>query len=176
MYTLELTDNYILIYNHKTKKILKEDLQTNIIVNNKIYDFIKLNRKIMEIINKYNLLNSFFKTKFNILVYEKLTPTEAYLLKNIFKTISNINVNLIHVNNLFDNNHLFISGNVLYYNDKRVDKLSKKEYKLVGYNSNYFNLKERITNKYNIKILSYENSNTLIFDKVICLLLIILIV
>lgn len=176
MYTLELTDNYILIYNHKTKKLLKEELQSNIIVNNKIYDYLKLNKKILEIINKYNLLNSFFKTKFNILVFEKLTPTEAYLLKTIFKSISNINVNLIHVNNLFDINHLFISGNILYFNDNRIDKLTKKEYKLVGYNPNYSNLKETISNKYNIKILSYENSSILIFDKVICLLLIFLIV
>ena len=44
MFTFELTDNYILIYNHKTKEIIKEEIPYNIISNNKIYDYLKLNK------------------------------------------------------------------------------------------------------------------------------------
>ena len=58
MFTFELTDNYILIYNHKTKEIIKEEIPYNIISNNKIYDYLKLNIIIIDIINKYKLLNS----------------------------------------------------------------------------------------------------------------------
>ena len=70
MFTFELTDNYILIYNHKTKEIIKEEIPYNIISNNKIYDYLKLNKIIIDIINKYKLLNSLFKTKINILIFE----------------------------------------------------------------------------------------------------------
>ena len=124
MFTFELTDNYILIYNHKTKEIIKEEIPYNIISNNKIYDYLKLNKIIIDIINKYKLLNSLFKTKINILIFENKTPTEIYLLKNLFKNLSNININLIHVSSLFDNKHLFISGNKLYYQDKKVERLN----------------------------------------------------
>ncbi len=97
MFTFELTDNYILIYNHKTKEIIKEEIPYNIISNNKIYDYLKLNKIIIDIINKYKLLNSLFKTKINILIFENKTPTEIYLLKNLFKNLSNINMNKINV-------------------------------------------------------------------------------
>ena len=70
MFTFELTDNYILIYNHKTKEIIKEEIPYNIISNNKIYDYLKLNKIIIDIINKYKLLNSLFKTKINILIFD----------------------------------------------------------------------------------------------------------
>ena len=98
MFTFELTDNYILIYNHKTKEIIKEEIPYNIISNNKIYDYLKLNKIIIDIINKYKLLNSLFKTKINILIFENKTPTEIYLLKNLFKNLSNININLMTAN------------------------------------------------------------------------------
>ena len=176
MFTFELTDNYILIYNHKTKEIIKEEIPYNIISNNKIYDYLKLNKIIIDIINKYKLLNSLFKTNINILIFENKTPTEIYLLKNLFKNLSNININLIHVSSLFDNKHLFISGNKLYYQDKKVERLNNNEYILVGYNENYPKLKEKIYQKYNIKLLQYEDSYRKIFDKVFCLLLIMLIV
>ena len=55
MFTFELTDNYILIYNHKTKEIIKEEISYNIISNNEIYDYLKLNKIIIDIINKYKL-------------------------------------------------------------------------------------------------------------------------
>ena len=55
MYTLELTDNYILIFNHKTNILSKEEIPCNIIINNKIYDFLKLNKIMYDIINKYKI-------------------------------------------------------------------------------------------------------------------------
>ena len=80
MFTFELTDNYILIYNNKTKEIIKEEIPYNIISNNKIYDYLKLNKIIIDIINKYKLLNSLFKTKINmkILIVKYSTKSSVY--------------------------------------------------------------------------------------------------
>ena len=69
MYTLELTDNYILIFNHKTNILSKEEIPCNIIINNKIYDFLKLNNIMYDIINKYKILNSLFKVKIKFKKY-----------------------------------------------------------------------------------------------------------
>ena len=172
MYTLELTDNYILIFNHKTNILSKEEIPCNIIINNKIYDFLKLNNIMYDIINKYKILNSLFKVKINILLFEKSSQSEIYLIKNLFKNISNLTVEIIHPCTYFDNNHLLTSGGKLYYQDKKVDKLLNKDYILVGYNEDYQKLKSQILKKNNCKILEYENSYRTIFDKVLCLLLI----
>ena len=41
MYILELTDEYILIYNKSKKSLIKESIPYNIIKDNKIYDYLK---------------------------------------------------------------------------------------------------------------------------------------
>ena len=125
-----------------------------------------------DIINKYKILNSLFKVKINILLFEKSSPSEIYLIKNLFKNISNLTVEIIHPSTYFDSNHLLTSGGKLYYKDKKVDKLLNKDYILVGYNEDYQNLKSQILKKNNCKILEYENSYRTIFDNVLCLLLI----
>lgn len=119
---------------------------------------------------KYKLTNTFFKTSFYILLFEKITPAEEYLFNRLFNFISNVSLSLIYATNLFNReNHIFISGNILYYNNNVLKKLSeKKEYILIG-NSDlkiYEKYKEYLIKKYKIQILTYENSNMIIYESI----------
>lgn len=119
---------------------------------------------------KYKLTNTFFKTRFYILLFEKITPAEEYLFKRLFNFISNVSLSLIYATNLFNReNHIFISGNILYYNNNVLKKLlEKKEYILIG-NSDlkiYEKYKEYLIKKYKIQILTYENSNMIIYESI----------
>lgn len=166
MYIIELTDKYIIIYDKKNKKIYKEAIPYNVIVNNKIYDFIKLNKILYNIFIKHNYLSHIFKIKVNILSFEKITPSEKYLIKNLLNNLSNINIDIVYPSELFDDNHILISGNKLYLNNKELINPKNKEYIIAGYNTT-----DEIINKieleYNIKLLKYENSTKTIYEKVI---------
>lgn len=165
MYTLELTDNSIIFYNQKTKKLIIEDIPSNVIVNNKIYNFEKLKKILKNIINKQNILNSFFKVKIKILIFEKYTPSDKYLALNLFKDFSNIKPTLIYPLNNYDKKHILISGNKTYHINK--DKLiPKEEYILIGYTKNPDTL-FKIEEELNIKLIKYENSNTIIYEQIV---------
>ena len=41
-FIFELTDDYINIYNKKTKELISVSINSNIIVKNRIYDYLKL--------------------------------------------------------------------------------------------------------------------------------------
>ena len=165
MYVFEFTDNEIKIFNKKTKKLVIEKIPKDIIKNNKIYDFLKLTDKLNKIVYNYKIINTFFRIKIIILVFESITPTEEYLFKSLFVSFSNADVQLININNIFDNRHLFISGDNLYYNNKKIERISKGEYILIGNYDKYSSLKKKIE-KNNITLLEYENSNTIIYEKV----------
>lgn len=176
MYALELTDKYILLYNSKTKTITKEPIPYNVIKDNKIYDIQRLKKIIIKIIDKYKLLNTLFKINIKILIFEKITPSEIYLVKNILKNFSNINIEIVHPSIYFDQTHLLISGDKIYNNNKEIKEYNKEEYILVGYNEKYNEKISEISSQNKIKIYKYENSKQLIFDKIFYLLLIVLIV
>lgn len=163
----ELTDNYILIYNKK-KKILKiENIPANIIKDNKIYDFQKLLIIMNKIFVKNKLNDSFFKTKIYVLIYEKLSPSEIFLIKSLFKNMNISYIKIVHASSILQNNIIFISGNNLYYKDQKLIFLKPKDnYILVGYNNNLNKIKEELIKKYKINILEYENSNTILFEKI----------
>lgn len=166
MYTLELTDEYILIYNNKTKTLIKETIPYNIIKNNQIYDFIRLNKLLSKIIEKNKILNSFFKIKIRILIFEKKSPSEIYLVNKLFNSFLNINLELIYPSKYFDNNHILVSGKVLYLNNKILKNLKEREYIIIGYNEDYEKLQNNISKNYNILTYKYENSVSIIFDKI----------
>lgn len=165
MYTLELTDNSVIFYNQKTKKLIIEHIPSNVVVNNKIYDFEKLEKILKKIINKQNILNSFFKIKIKILIFEKYTPSDKYLALNLFKNFSNIKPKLIYPLNNYDKKHILISGNKTYHINK--DKLiPKEEYILIGYIENP-DIISSIEQELNIKLIKYENSTTIIYEQTI---------
>ena len=166
MYIFEFTDEYIKLYNKKNNLLIKEPIPLNIIVNNKIYDYLKLINILNKIVNKYKVINSLFRIKIKILIFEKLTPSEYYLFKNTFKFTTNIIVELINVNKYFKNNYLIISGNLVYSNNKVLKKLYSKEYILIGNSDNFDLIKKNIENKYKVNLLEYENSDTIIYEKI----------
>ena len=95
-----------------------------------------------------------------------MSPSEIYLFKNAFKSITNAVVEIINVYRYFDSNYIFISGETLYYGNKKLDNLKKGEYVLVGNSDNYESVRDYLIKKYKVKILEYENSNTIIYEKV----------
>lgn len=166
MYVFELTDKEIKIYNQKKKILIKEIIPERIIVDNKIYDYLKFVNVLNKILNKYNIINTLFKVHVKLLLFEKLTPSEVYLCKNAFKSISNVSVDVINIYRYFDDNYLFVSGNILYFENKPLKVLKKGEYILVGNSSDYNEIREQLINKYKIKLLEYENSDMIIYEKV----------
>lgn len=92
------------------------------------------------------------------------------MFNRLFNFISNVSLSFVYVNNLFNRgNHIFISGNILYYKNKVLKKLpEKKEYILIG-NSDlkiYEKYKEYLIKKYKMQILTYENSNMIIYESI----------
>ncbi len=166
MYTFEFTDKEIKIYKTKKKILIKEMIPEKIIVNNKIYDYLKLVSILNKILVKYKIVNTLFRIHVKVLVFEKMSPSEIYLFKNAFKSITNAVVEIINVYRYFDSNYIFISGETLYYGNKKLDNLKKGEYVLVGNSDNYENVRDYLIKKYKVKILEYENSNTIIYEKV----------
>lgn len=51
-FIFELTDDYINIYNKKTKELISVSINSNIIVKNRIYDYLKLVHILNDIVNK----------------------------------------------------------------------------------------------------------------------------
>lgn len=163
----ELTDKYILIYNKKNKCLNKEIMPDNIIKNNKIYDYQKLLIIINKICLKYKINESFFKTKIYVLIFEKLSPSEIFLIKSLFKNINNSNIKIVHATSLISDNVIFNSGEYLYYKDQKLNKINNKDtYILAGYCINIDKVKKSLIKKYKINILEYENSNTILFEKI----------
>ncbi len=167
---IEFTDDKIFIYNKKKNIVIVENILPMIIVNNKIYDYLKLKRILRKIVYKYKLVNNFFKTKFNVLLFEKITPSEEYLYINLFDEAVNVKVNLLMVSSLLDDErHIMISGDILYYKSEVLRKLvSNRDYILVGNAdiSRYNTLEKWLEKKYNVNILKYENSENIIYSLV----------
>lgn len=167
MYVFEFTDKSIKIFNKKNNTLIIEPIPPNIIINNLVYDYVKLNSLLSKIFNKYKLISSFFKIKIKVIIFEMMSPSNIFLFKNAFNNITNLNVELINITSYFEDNTIFISGNKFYYNEKPLKKLNNKQkYYLVG-NSNEINeVKQTLEKNYKINILIYENNNTIIYEKV----------
>lgn len=166
MYIFEFTDKEIKIYNQKKKILIKEMIPEKIIVDNKIYDYLKLVNILNKTLNKYKIINTLFRVHVKLLLFEKMTPSEIYLCKSAFKNISNIAVDVVNVYRYFDNNYLFVSGDIIYFENKPLKTLKKREYVLVGNSNDYDDIREKLIKKYKINLLEYENSDMIIYEKV----------
>ena len=166
MYIFDFTDNYIKIYNPKNKKLIKEPIEQGVIKNNKIYDYLKLVSILNKVLYKHRLVNSLFRVKVKILIYEKMSPSEIYLFKNLFRFTSNVITEIVNVNRYFKGNYLLVSDNIVYENNKVLKKLKDNDYILVGNSDNFEEIKLFIEKKYKVNILEYENSDTIIYERV----------
>lgn len=161
LFLFEFTDNYIIIYDKKQSKIIKEDIDQEIIVNNKIYDFKKLQILINRIVEKNKIINNIFKTNITFLLFEKMNPSEIYLYNHLFLNSTNINLQILYVNSLFKENIVLISGKKLYYNNHIISKNKiNNKWIIVGYSLN--NYHDLFLNN----LVTYENSDTIIYEKV----------
>lgn len=167
MYVFEFTNKNIKIYNKKTKKLIIEPIPSKIIVDNQIYDFVKLNRILSKIVNKYKLINSFFRIKIKIIIFEILSPSNLFLFKNVFNNIANLDVEVVNIAQYFEDNTIFISGNRFYYQERSLKKLNNQySYYLVGNSEKLDENINYLENIFKIRIFTYENNNTIIYEKV----------
>ena len=166
MYLFEFTDRKINIYNLKKKILIEEAISPNIIKDNKVYDYLKLVSSLNKIVNKHNLINSLFRIKFKILIFERLSPSEIYLFKNLFNFTSNIIVEIVNVGKIFNENYIILSGDLIYYENRILKKIKKGEYILIGNSDNFNIIKNKLEKKYKIDCLEYENSRTYIYENV----------
>ena len=110
--------------------------------------------------DKNKIINGVFKTKIKILLFEKKTPAELYLYNELFNN-SNILIEIIYATNIIQGNIIFRSGNYIYYYNKVINpnKLKDNKYIIVGCLDNIM-----LNNK--IKLLEYENSNTILYETI----------
>ena len=166
-FIFEFTDNYIYYYDKFKRILYEEKIPNDIVVLNKIYDYIKLSKIINNVLNKQKLLNNMKKNIIGILLFEKISPAEQYLYKLLFNNITNIDVKFIYVSNYFDKKHIFISGNLVYYEQELLNyNLNAGEYILIGNGFDINKIKSDLLIRMKINILLYENSNTIIYEKV----------
>ena len=166
-FIFEFTDNYIYYYDKFKRILYEEKIPKYIVVLNKIYDYIKLSKIINNVLNKQKLLNNMKKNIIGILLFEKISPAEQYLYKLLFNNITNIDVKFIYVSNYFDKKHIFISGNLVYYEQELLNyNLNAGEYILIGNGFDINKIKSDLLIRMKINILLYENSNTIIYEKV----------
>ena len=166
MYIFEFTDKEIRIYNKKKNQLYIETIPPNLIVNNKIYDYLQLVNLFTKILNKYKILNSIFRIKIKILIFENMSPSDIYLFKNLFKVISNVSIEIISVYSYFNDKTIFISGDKIYYKNKLLKNIEEGIFTLVGISEDFELVKERLEKKHKIKIFEYENNDTIIYEKV----------
>ena len=132
----------------------------NIIVNNHIYDYVRLKKIVYNITSKNNLVSSLFKVKYNILYFDKLKPCEVYLYNSLFDFISNVSIKFIDAFSLFDSDTVIVSGKVPYYRGKWFNK-KQGDFTLVG--SGFKSIMEKYVN---CKFYVYENSETILYEKI----------
>ncbi len=166
MYVFEFTDKKIIIYDKKKSRLYEEIIPDNIFINNRLYDYKKFVLLLKNIVNKNKVINSIFRIKVKILLFEEISPSEIYLLEKSFLDIGNFNVSFVNVSRYFEDNYIFISGNNFYFHGKLLNRLVRGKYILVGYSSDYANIKNKLVRKYKIELFEYENSNTIIYEKV----------
>lgn len=132
----------------------------NIIVNNHIYDYVRLKKIVYNITSKNNLVSSLFKVKYNILYFDKLKPCEVYLYNSLFNFISNVSIKFIDAFSLFDSDTVIVSGKVPYYRGKWFNK-KQGDFTLVG--AGFKSIMEKYVN---CKFYVYENSETILYEKI----------
>ena len=126
---------------------------------------------------KENLINNkLFKTKIYLLLSKMTIPAELFCLEFVFNNLLNINYKIIYEETLLkEKNEIIMWEDYLYtdsksysINDKDLIKknLTSKNYILIGNSSNWDEYKTNLENNLGGKLLEYENSKTILFERV----------
>ena len=176
IYTIKLTDKIIYIFHIKKKQLTEIEIKKNIIKENKVYDPKKLINLLNKILKENLINNKLFKTKIYLLLNKNLNPSENFCFKYVFNNILNINYKIIYEENLLkEKNELILWEDYLYFkskliniNDKNAIKkdLENKNYILIGNSSNWEKYKQSLEDNLKNEILEYENSHTILFERV----------
>lgn len=126
---------------------------------------------------KENLINNkLFKTKIYLLLSKRTSPAELFCFEFVFNNLLNINYKIIYEETLLkEKNEIIMWEDYLYtdsksysINDKDLIKknLTSKNYILIGNSSNWDEYKTNLENNLGGKLLEYENSKTILFERV----------
>lgn len=149
--------------------MIKENLNSNIIKNNKIYNVKKAIKEINYFFRKNKINVGLFNTKVKFLISNKNTPAEIFCFKTVFNEIININYKIIFEETLIKNKkeiilweNLLNIPNINNSLEIKENILEDNQYIIMGC-SDYWVENINILNNENI--LQYENSKTILFDR-----------
>lgn len=184
-------DDYINLYSKKHNKILMVRPYKNTLKNGHIINKEKFIKKLMKILNEYQINKNIFNNAINVIINNSYSLIDKEILKEILELLNykkvnfiqeinylNINKNKLYIN--FNNSYFYIYsinkiGNVMinmYDNNeinsgliKKIIKLYNKE-KIYIFGKNYLEL-IKILNKEKIDYYFFENSEFLFLEVMI---------
>ena len=125
---LYLSDDYIFLYSHNLKKMIKYKLPNNVLKNGKVANtklFIANYKKFM---HEYKLNNNLLGDKITIIVNPSYTKTDIDLITNLFQDLAYRKVQIVNEMKLYNlnssnaylnyNNEYFIFSYLDYYKVK----------------------------------------------------------
>lgn len=169
-----MTDDNIYFYQAKEQSLVKEPIMANIIHELKIYNVKKAIKLLETFFNKHKVNEGLLKTKIYIIVSKTFSPAELFLFEHIFKALMNIKAVIIFEEDLIkDKKEVIIWDNYLnlikqkrIINLAEINELEIKDIILIGISEHYQKYKDDLTKKMKINILEYENSDTILFERI----------
>ena len=145
--------------------------------DNKVYDVKKLIRALELACQNKKVNARLLKSKVKVLVSGALSPAERFLFEYVFSALPNIKYELIKEESLLTeksvvlmwDDYLNIVNKNFVFNIRDLDniKIGKtKEFILMGVSASYAENKALIINKFKVRILEYENHETVLFERV----------
>ena len=118
-----------------------------------------------------------FKLNLNILINNNFTPTDIFVLEYILTKLANVKYKIIKEESLLkDKNTIIIWNDYLNFVEKEqftnikemknINIILKKNNILVGISPNLEKNKKILEEYFKINILEYENSETILFERV----------
>lgn len=120
--------------------------------------------------------NKLFKTKITFLLSKTLSPAELFCFEYVFNSVLNIKYQIKTDEELLKEENeiilwedmLYLKSDVFFINNIETLKLNllEEKYILIGNSSNWLGYKEKLEKELNPKIYTYENSHTILFERV----------
>ena len=158
--------------------MIAHDITSNIIKDNKVYHVKKTIKMLESIIKKYRINNSIFRKKHIFLIDNSYTPVERFALEYCLKNLESIKYELVKEEDLLNEKNALVIWdeqiNIVekskVINIKTISSLKKdlknKNYILIGCSDRFEEHKNKLSQLLEIEILEYENSDTILFDRV----------
>ena len=177
IYTIKLTDHYIYLYHHKQQEIIKKPIARNIINGLKIYHVKKTIKVLEQLLNNLKP-KTLLRLKINFLISKNWSPAEVFLIDYVAKSLNNVKHCLLFEEDLInDKKAIIIWDDYLNIISKKMvvnlqELLKNKEnifndqHILIGLSDKFDYYQEELNKAFKIPVLTYENSDRILFERV----------